>query len=1034
VERTLLGKEEHPTTEGIDMKTSNRIASLNTVVHLTAIVLLVAPMGLRSQSVLPNTSQPADMPPPKIFSVTTIDYLSYDSTALVTGAGKTFGMVANTPFSFDSATPNQLTLNFAYPFEIQYGDGPQSVYAVDSKTGTYVGESVHGRGYVVNSNGGFELEPVFPPQLVSPPGANIIYSGIQSVLIGADGGKVVGTASYSEFTQIPLNGGDGVVASGPVYHFQFPIIGTDPVFLGTQLPGSFTRARGFRGNQIVGDATTNINYNPADSSPGPWNTSCGAWVMDISQPGSATLLAGVPSMATATDGTRQGGWVGLHDGSEDYHATIWSNSAASAVDLNPDGYFNSRVTGMSAEFQVGDGWLGGPANSPGATQHALLWHGTADSVIDLNQFLPPSIAGAEINGADANGNIVGSYSIQIVCTNCTIPIFQQVAFVMNLNPALSLASLTLDSSNAPPGGSVTATVSLNAPAASGGVTVSFTTTDATLVPAPQTLVIPEGQIAVSFTLPTSPNTLTNFMTAPASATVTAHTGFSASSATLTVAPATPPDPVASVSFNPANISPGDSATGSITLSQPAPAGGVIVNFLSESPAIVATPASVVVPAGQTAATFPIAANPILPSVTPVTVVIHAATGNIIKDGTLIITPILKVSWVYLSTAEMGRQASSVTGGDSLFGMVFTTAAEPTPITISLASDNPALLVPPTVVIQPSQTSPQTWATFTVNTLPVPGTTSGKITASANGTSASTPISIMASPAPTITSVTIPILSSSQTWSSGQTLTGTVTLSSGAFVGGMIVTLTSDTPSAAQVPASVIIPAGAKTATFPVIAGQVSVPTPVSITASLNGIAATPVSLTVIPGAPLALSSSAIAPYTMIGPGIITTVTITVNQVAPPGGLVINLSASSPAAKVPATVTIPAGQTTASFSIQGNSVSNPTSVWVSATYKGVLAPLGTILATSIVTVAPSDVLKASKPTWSSSTHVLTASVTSTNPQATISVLNASGNVPIGTMINLGGGNHSFQTNVASISAVDFKSNLGGATGQGVTVVP
>src|SRR5213076_538262 len=125
-----------------------------------------------------------------------------------------------------------------------------------------------------------------------------------------------------------------------------------------------------------------------------------AWMMDITQPESGTMLAGVPSMASATDGSRQGGWVGLHDGSGDYHATIWSNSAASAVDLNPPGYFNSRVRGMSAEFQVGDGWLGGPANSPGATQHALLWHGTADSVMDLNQFLPPSIAGAEINGAD----------------------------------------------------------------------------------------------------------------------------------------------------------------------------------------------------------------------------------------------------------------------------------------------------------------------------------------------------------------------------------------------------------------------------------------------------------------------------------------------------------------------------------------------------------------------------------------------------------------------------------------------------------
>jgi hypothetical protein len=372
----------------------------------------------------------------------------------------------------------------------------------------------------------------------------------------------------------------------------------------------------------------------------------------------------------------------------------------------------------------------------------------------------------------------------------------------------------------------------------------------------------------------------------------------------------------------------------------------------------------------------------------------------------------------------------VTGGNSLFGMLFTAAVEPTPTPVSIVSDNPAVLVPSTAAIAVGQTS----ATFPVGTLPIPVTSTGTITVSANGTSASTPITILASPTPTITSVAIPILSSSQTWSSGQTLTGTVTLSSGAFVGGMTVTLASDTPSAAQVPDSVVVPAGAKTVTFPVTAGQVSVPTPVAITASLNGVAATPVSLTVIPGAPLAPAGSAVAPYTMIGPGIVTTVTITVNQVAPPGGLVINVSANAPAAKVPATVTIPAGQATTSFGIQGNSVSTPTPVWVTAAYKGVLAPLGTILATTPITVAPGDVLKASKPTWSSSTHVLTASLTSTSAQSTISVLNAAGNAPIGTMINLGGGNYSFQTNITSISAVNFKSNLGGATGQGVTIVP
>ena len=86
------------------------------------------------------------------------------------------------------------------------------------------------------------------------------------------------------------------------------------------------------------------------------------------------------------------------------------------------------------------------------------------------------------------------------------------------------------------------------------------------------------------------------------------------------------------------------------------------------------------------------------------------------------------------------------------------------------------------------------------------------------------------------------------------------------------------------------------------------------------------------------------------------------------------------------------------------------------------------------MAPTDTLKMPKPTWSSSTHVLTVTATSTNPQSIITVLNANGNVPLGTITGDGAGNYSFQTTIASIASVNIKSNLGGSTGQGVTVVP
>jgi hypothetical protein len=53
---------------------------------------------------------------------------------------------------------------------------------------------------------------------------------------------------------------------------------------------------------------------------------------------------------------------------------------------------------------------------------------------------------------------------------------------------------------------------------------------------------------------------------------------------------------------------------------------------------------------------------------------------------------------------------------------------------------------------------------------------------------------------------------------------------------------------------------------------------------------------------------------------------------------------------------------------------------------------------------------------------------------ITVLNAAGSTLLGTMTSQGNGNFTFQTTISSIASVNIRSNLGGATGQGVTTVP
>jgi hypothetical protein len=176
-------------------------------------------------------------------------------------------------------------------------------------------------------------------------------------------------------------------------------------------------------------------------------------------------------------------------------------------------------------------------------------------------------------------------------------------------------------------------------------------------------------------------------------------------------------------------------------------------------------------------------------------------------------------------------------------------------------------------------------------------------------------------------------------------------------------------------------------------------------------------------------SSFTLPSTMIGPGVAITASVGLDRPAPAGGAVLALSASDPkAAKFPSTVTVPAGQSSVSFQVQGNGVSAPTIVALMATRDGATA-------STTLTVAPSDKPSISAATYSQSKQVLTVTATDTNPAATVAVQNANNNAILGPMTNLGDGSYSFQLSIATSvpTSVNIISNLGGKTGQGVKLI-
>lgn len=174
----------------------------------------------------------------------------------------------------------------------------------------------------------------------------------------------------------------------------------------------------------------------------------------------------------------------------------------------------------------------------------------------------------------------------------------------------------------------------------------------------------------------------------------------------------------------------------------------------------------------------------------------------------------------------------------------------------------------------------------------------------------------------------------------------------------------------------------------------------------------------------------LSPWTMIGTGVTTTATVTLNKPAPPGGAVFTLAASDPkSAKVAGTVTVPAGQTTVSFPVQGSGVSVTTVVTLMASYNG-----GT--ATTSLTVVPGDKLSCTSATYSQSTHVLTVSAADNNPRATLRVFLAANNKLLGTMVNQGGGSYLFRLRyqASTPASVNIVSNLGAKAGVGVKVIP
>src|SRR5262249_37194518 len=174
---------------------------------------------------------------------------------------------------------------------------------------------------------------------------------------------------------------------------------------------------------------------------------------------------------------------------------------------------------------------------------------------------------------------------------------------------------------------------------------------------------------------------------------------------------------------------------------------------------------------------------------------------------------------------------------------------------------------------------------------------------------------------------------------GSSSTETVTLSAPQSTATTVALSTPAPTTVAKMPASVTVPVGATSASFTITTSPVTSQFNMNVFADLAGSAGQSALLLITPGGPTTASAVAINPTSVVG-GSAATGTVTLSSAAPTGGAVVTLSKSfsnggtgTVPIPIPASVTVPAGQTTATFAIATSGVTAATAVRISAVFNG-----------------------------------------------------------------------------------------------------
>jgi trimeric autotransporter adhesin len=440
------------------------------------------------------------------------------------------------------------------------------------------------------------------------------------------------------------------------------------------------------------------------------------------------------------------------------------------------------------------------------------------------------------------------------------------------------------------------TITLKDPALAGGATITLTS-DTNYVGFPAEVTVAKGETVVTFTIATKNVPVIEVNTFKAT-----YKGAEAG-AVLTVR-----HYLTGLDVAPALVIAGQSSTGTVTLANAAPAGGITVNLFSDN-AAAKVPATVLIAEGAASKAFQITTNAVNATVNAT---ITATFATVVKTAQLEVKPAPSFTLTLAPTSLYAGQAS--TGTVTLNAPAPGGGAE-----IALSVNSASVGVPANLTIPAGKTS----GTFNITTQAASTITTAAIRAAYKN--ASLPANL------TVNHYLGNLSVSPAVVTAGQTSTGTVTLTKAAPTGGLSVALSCSNP-AAQIPATVLVKAGATTATFTINAGAVAAINNTQIAASLLGI--DKLAAFSIKPAVAALVSVTLTPATVVG-GNPVGGKVTLSAAEPAGGIPVTLVSTNAAAQaqVPASVLVAAGSTFVTFTVKTTAVDSEANTMIQGNLLG-----------------------------------------------------------------------------------------------------